>query len=99
MSGQVPKLGLKYRKLRARKLTLNKINATEINANFNDSRSFHGALISYNKVHHKYLKVLWYNVLYKKNRNPGLKITAGQWTMSSQDVTILSGQTFSWPVI
>ena len=28
MSGQVPKLGLKYWKLRARKLTLNQINAT-----------------------------------------------------------------------
>ena len=48
MSGQVPKLGLKYWKLRGRKLTLrlinvaeitvNKINTTQINANFNDSR-------------------------------------------------------------
>ena len=39
MSGQVPKLGLKYWKLRARKLTVDKINATyKINANFNDSR-------------------------------------------------------------
>ena len=32
MSGQVPKLGLKYWKLRARKLTLHLINVTEINA-------------------------------------------------------------------
>ena len=43
MFGQVPKLGLKYWKLRARKLTLHlinvaEINATLINANFNDSR-------------------------------------------------------------
>ena len=39
MSGQVPKLGLKYWKLRAQKLTLHKINATyKINANFNDLR-------------------------------------------------------------
>ena len=32
MSGQVPKLGLKYWKLRARKLTLHLINVAEINA-------------------------------------------------------------------
>ena len=38
MSGQVPKLGLKYRKLRERKLTLHLINVAEINAHFNDSR-------------------------------------------------------------
>ena len=43
MSGQVPKLGLKYWKLRARKLTLQLINVAEItvnkiNTNFNDSR-------------------------------------------------------------
>ena len=38
MFGQVPKLELKYWKLRARKLTLHLINATLINANFNDSR-------------------------------------------------------------
>ena len=52
MSGQVPKLGLKYWKLRARKLALHLINVAEINANFNNSRQFHGALISYNKVIH-----------------------------------------------
>ena len=42
MSGQVPKLGLKYWKLRARKLTLHLINVVEITLNkindFNDSR-------------------------------------------------------------
>ena len=38
MSGQIPKLGLKYWKLRARKLTLHLIKVAEINANFNDSR-------------------------------------------------------------
>ena len=32
MSGQVPKLGLKYWKLRARKLMLHLINGAEINA-------------------------------------------------------------------
>ena len=47
MSGQVPKLGLKYSKLRAQKLTLHLINIaeinaqkiypTKINANFNNS--------------------------------------------------------------
>ena len=45
MSGQVPKLGLKYWKLRAPKLALHLINVAEINA-----QQFHGALISYNKV-------------------------------------------------
>ena len=34
MSGQVPKLGLKYSKLRAQKLTLHLINIAEINAQF-----------------------------------------------------------------
>ena len=46
MSGQAPKLGLKYWKLRARKLALHLINVAEINA----QQNFHGALISYNKV-------------------------------------------------
>ena len=36
MSGHVPKLGLKYWKLRARKLTLHLINITEINAEQNE---------------------------------------------------------------
>ena len=36
MSGQVPKLGLKYWKLRARKLTLHCINVAEINAQRNE---------------------------------------------------------------
>ena len=49
MSGQVPKLGLKYWKLRARKFTLHLINAAEINAQHNKV-SVNGALISYNKV-------------------------------------------------
>ena len=35
MSGQVPKLGLKYSKLRAQKLTLHLINIAEINAQKN----------------------------------------------------------------
>ena len=35
MSGQVPKFGLKYWKLRARKLTLQLINVAEINAQQN----------------------------------------------------------------
>ena len=35
MSGQVPKSGLKYWKLRARKLTLHLINVAEINAQQN----------------------------------------------------------------
>ena len=35
MSGQVPKLGLKYWKLRARKLTLHLINGAEVNAQQN----------------------------------------------------------------
>ena len=36
MSGQVPKLGLKYWKLRAQKLTLHLINVAEINAQQNE---------------------------------------------------------------
>ena len=36
MSGQVPKLGLKYWKLGARKLTLQLINVAEINAQQNE---------------------------------------------------------------
>ena len=36
MSGQVPKLGLKYWKLRARKLALHLINVTEINTQQNE---------------------------------------------------------------
>ena len=36
MSGQVPKLGLKHWKLRARKLTLHLINVAEINAQQNE---------------------------------------------------------------
>ena len=36
MSGQVPKLGLKYWKLRARKLMLHLINVAEINAQQNE---------------------------------------------------------------
>ena len=36
MSGQVPKLGLKYWKLRAQELTLHLINITEINAQQNE---------------------------------------------------------------
>ena len=35
MSGQVPKLGLKYWKLRVQKLTLHLINVAEINAQQN----------------------------------------------------------------
>ena len=36
MSGQAPKLGLKYWKLRARKLALHLINVAEINAQQNE---------------------------------------------------------------
>ena len=36
MSGQIPKLGLKYWKLRARKLTLHLINVAKINAQQNE---------------------------------------------------------------
>ena len=36
MSGQVPELGLKYWKLRARKLALHLINVAEINAPKNE---------------------------------------------------------------